>query len=148
MIRVFALEPKFRTLRPRILKLTRALKNLLPSERDCAVYLLGGKFMKKSGAELRKMYARAKKLPSHRAPRAFNVLAFPAVADFPEPESQKALGEIYLDVDHIKSRGESLERMLIHGYLHLLGFSHGRKDDRIAMEKKEAKLWQEIFSRR
>lgn len=78
-----------------------------------------------------------------------NVLAFPAPKNFPRPDLPKGvkpLGEIYLNLDYIKKQKESIEKMLIHGFLHLLGYDHQKKSDRITMEKKEKQLWQQITS--
>jgi len=70
-----------------------------------------------------------------------NVLAFPAPKNFPRPDQGgRYLGEIYLNPDYIKKHGEDLIFMFIHGFLHLLGYDHKKKDDRIAMEKKEREL--------
>lgn len=72
-----------------------------------------------------------------------NVLAFPAVKGFPRPDlkGKKPLGEIYLNPDYIKTRGEDLYFMLIHGVLHLLGYDHKQKSDRMHMERKEYELY-------
>jgi len=79
-----------------------------------------------------------------------NVLSFGASKVFPKlpKKAKKFLGEVYLDQAYIKSRGENLEHLLIHGLLHLLDFSHERYDDRIKMERLENKLlkWQKIKS--
>ncbi len=83
------------------------------------VYIVGDAFMKK------------------------NVLAFPAPKNFPRPDLPKGvkpLGEIYLN--------PGSEKMLIHGFLHLLGYDHQKKSDRMEMEKKEKQLWQQHKSSR
>lgn len=70
-----------------------------------------------------------------------NVLSFPAARPFPRPDlAGKFLGEIYLNPLYIEKRGEDLHYMLIHGFLHLLGYDHARRDGRIAMERKERAL--------
>jgi len=67
-----------------------------------------------------------------------NVLSYPEKASFPRPDRNGVtLGEIYLNPEYIKENKESLLYMLVHGYLHLLGYDHIRKDDRIVMEKEE-----------
>jgi len=73
-----------------------------------------------------------------------NVLAFPYPKDFPQPQTEKQLGEIYLSPSYIKRHKESIEFMLIHGLLHLLGFNHELKGDRIQMEKLEKELVREL----
>ncbi len=76
-----------------------------------------------------------------------NVLAFPAPKGFPHPNvHQKPLGEIYLNPRYIKENGEDLIFMFIHGFLHLLGYDHKRRNDRIRMEKKEKELLKSLLS--
>ncbi len=74
-----------------------------------------------------------------------NVYAYPAFPGFPYPGiKEKPLGEIYLNPTYIKRQGERVEFMLIHGFLHLLGYDHVKKNDRIIMERLEQKLLEEI----
>ncbi len=72
----------------------------------------------------------------------------PEVLSFPEPktfarlpkEAPRNLGEIYLN-DTVRTNGpDRAVYLLFHGILHLLGFSHARARDTIAMEKMEKKL--------
>jgi rRNA maturation RNase YbeY len=57
---------------------------------------------------------------------------------FPMPDiKEKYLGEIHLNPFYIKSKGEDLLFMLFHGLLHIAGYDHKKKNDRIRMEKKE-----------
>ncbi len=70
-----------------------------------------------------------------------NVLAFPADPTFPRPDlSAPSLGELYLNPAYIEEHGENFDYMLVHGFLHLLGYDHMKKSDRILMEKKEREL--------
>ncbi len=70
-----------------------------------------------------------------------NVLAFPAPPSFPRPDlKQPPLGEIYLNPNYIVGHNEDFEYMLIHGFLHLLGYDHIKKSDRMVMEPKEQAL--------
>ena len=82
------------------------------------VYLVGDKFMQK------------------------NVLSFPAPKDFPRPDikDHENLGEIYLNPDYIKANREDFIFMLIHGFLHLLGYDHKIREERLEMEKKEKEI--------
>lgn len=75
-----------------------------------------------------------------------NVLSFEAPKDFPHPESQKyqPLGEIYLNPKYIKENNENLVYMLVHGLLHLLGYDHKSKSDRMKMEAKEGEIMQKL----
>ncbi|MBT9151307.1 MAG: Endoribonuclease YbeY [candidate division WS2 bacterium] len=79
---------------------------------------------------------------------ATNVLSFGVPRGFPDPNKNllRSLGEVYLDPSYIKSRGENIDYLLIHGLLHLLGFGHERYDDRMKMMKLERKIlkWQKI----
>jgi probable rRNA maturation factor len=72
------------------------------------------------------------------------VLSFESPVGFPEvPLEKKVLGEIFLSPTCIADREEPIEFFLIHGVLHLIGFSHEEKSDRIEMERIEDKvlLW-------
>ncbi len=85
-----------------------------------------------------------------------NVLAFPAPKNFPHPNTKlKPLGEIYLNPDFISKDlywppttnyelRTKLSFMLIHGFLHLLGYDHKKNSDRIIMEKKEGQLMRSL----
>lgn len=76
-----------------------------------------------------------------------NVLSFSNPKGFVHPSAknkEKILGEIYLAPDFIKKRGENLDLMVIHGLLHLLGYDHETKSDRIKMEKIERKVLSKI----
>lgn len=71
-----------------------------------------------------------------------NVLSFPAPKDFPRPDLKgyENLGEIYLNPYYIKENNEDLIFMLIHGFLHLLGYDHKIKKDQLLMEQKEKEI--------
>lgn len=132
----------FDRFKPMIRKVVGFLAKKLKQEKSyLEVYLVGKEFMSK------------------------NVLAFPAPKDFPRPDTKlKPLGEIYLNPDYINkepfysleiislremSRRDrnsklgievKLAYMLIHGFLHLLGYDHKKESDRIRMEKREREL--------
>jgi probable rRNA maturation factor len=70
-----------------------------------------------------------------------NVLAFPEPIAFPHPETKKKyLGEIYLNRDILNKSPVRTAPLLLHGILHLLGYDHKKKADRIAMEALEEKI--------
>lgn len=73
---------------------------------------------------------------------AANVLAYGAPKNFPGTSS-RFLGEVYLSPPHIKKRGEDIQSLLAHGILHLIGFNHASRSDRMTMEKveKEVLAW-------
>ena len=78
-----------------------------------------------------------------------DILSFPEPENFPHPELKnkktRYLGAIYLSIPYIKSEAKSaimnfdflMIKLLIHGILHLSGYVHKKKNDRIKMEKKE-----------
>ena len=77
--------------------------------------------------------------------KATDVLAFPYPEDFPFPQSKlRPLGDIYLNPIYIARNKEALEYLLTHGLLHLLGFNHETKGDRIKMERLERELLEAI----
>ena len=77
-----------------------------------------------------------------------NVLSFEPSKNFPRPdiENYQDLGEIYLNPIYIQEDGGDLICMLVHGLLHLLGYDHKNKSDRMKMEAKEKELCQQINS--
>jgi len=82
------------------------------------------------------------------------ILSFEEPRNFILPASKfRKIGEIYLSADqrgpYAEQRGKSQRKsafsqrqsaLLIHGLLHLLGYNHQQKNDRIKMESKERKL--------
>ncbi|PJC65456.1 MAG: rRNA maturation RNase YbeY [Candidatus Colwellbacteria bacterium CG_4_9_14_0_2_um_filter_50_12] len=73
--------------------------------------------------------------------RATSVLSFATPADFPNPpRTPKLFGEIYLCPSVIRARGESIDYLLIHGLLHLLGFDHNISRAKIRMQRFEQKI--------
>ncbi len=108
-----------------------ALKKLRKNRCSAPVFLLDGKKM----AFLKLKYAKKK-------PRGLvDVLAFPEPAGFPPQRSGKtSLGEIYVNRETAKSDFERARFLVVHGLLHLLGFSHDKKTDILLMEKEEKKL--------
>lgn len=115
---IFCDEKRFARTARRIKKAAEQLLDLSKEKKSALeIYIVGDKFMKK------------------------NVLAMRNPRGFPRPDIVgKFLGEIYLNPDYIKAKGEDIFFMTIHGFLHLLGYDHEKKSDRIRMEKKEVKL--------
>lgn len=67
------------------------------------------------------------------------VLSFRESGAFPRPDLARGtryLGEIFFDPDCIRRRGEDAESLLVHSFLHLLGYTHAGRNDKIKMEKK------------
>lgn len=74
-----------------------------------------------------------------------NVLSYEFPKNFIHPYAKgKVLGEIFLNPDYIRKNGEDFDFMLIHGFLHLLGYDHKIKSDRIEMEGREKSLLRKI----
>jgi len=75
--------------------------------------------------------------------KAANVLSFKAPPKFPRPDIRspfRYLGEIYLAPHYIKTQKDDIRRLAIHGLLHLLGYTHNKKNDTIKMQRQELKL--------
>lgn len=67
-----------------------------------------------------------------------NVLSFEEPKGFARPESKnKNIGEIYVKVP---PTDYSVSELLVHGLLHLLGYGHENKKNRIKMEKTEKSI--------
>lgn len=75
--------------------------------------------------------------------RPTNVLSFEAEKGSLRPDlgnGRRFLGEIFLAPDYIRARGENPGFLFIHGFLHLLGYTHKGKRDKIRMEILEEEL--------
>lgn len=122
----------------------KILKILKKENIAVEIFLVGDKEMQFLNKTLRKK------------DKSTNILSFPEPINFPHPEFKnkktRYLGAIYLDIPYIKREvclpiGMTktslvdidflMVKLLIHGMLHLLGFIHKKKNDRMEMEKKE-----------
>jgi len=75
-----------------------------------------------------------------------NILTFIEPKKFPHPESKlKILGEIYLNAEILNFKSQ-VSSLVAHGVLHLFGFKHKKKSDRIKMEATEQKLLCQILN--
>ena len=68
-----------------------------------------------------------------------NVLSFEALG-FPRADKKNYLGEVYLAPEFIKKQKQDIELLSVHGVLHLLGYTHEEKHDRIVMEGVEDEI--------
>jgi probable rRNA maturation factor len=81
----------------------------------------------------------------HGMDKATNVLSFPESRGFVHPpRAQKMLGEIYLCPSYITAHGQDIGFMVVHGVLHLLGYDHIKRADRIRMERAERRVCRAI----
>ncbi len=74
---------------------------------------------------------------------ATTVLSFVVSAGFPEPyltKGERSLGDIYLAPRYITRVGENIERLAVHGTLHLAGYTHASHRDRMKMELLEQRI--------
>lgn len=125
---VIVLDKKVRKFKPEIAKKSRRLAKILPKKGSIEIYLISDERMKRLNKQFR-----GKNKPT-------NVLSFPKPKGFPGKE----LGEVYLDPVYIQKQNDDLALMLTHGVLHILGYDHKEKDDRISMQKKEAELLKKL----
>lgn len=71
-----------------------------------------------------------------------SVLSFSEGEGWPHPEERgrRRLGEIYLASAYLKRKGYSVQLLIIHGILHLLGFDHQNKKEARRMEREEERV--------
>lgn len=58
-----------------------------------------------------------------------------------DKEQTPYLGEIYLAPNYIKKKKENIEKLAVHGVVHLLGYTHNRNRDSIRMEALEKRVF-------
>jgi len=113
-IKVWVIDKNAEGYKKNISKKARLVASFLSLKGHTEIFLVGSRQMKK------------------------NVLSYVAEGEFPRPDlNEKYLGEIYLNPFYIKKNGEDLLYMLFHGLLHIAGYDHKKKNDRIKMERKE-----------
>ncbi len=125
---VIALDKTARKFRQKIAIKSRRLAKVLPKKGGIEIYLVDDKRMRRLNKQFR------------GKDKATNVLSFVKPKGFPGPE----LGEVYLDPVYILKNKENLDLMLAHGVLHILGYDHKQKRDRIIMQKKERELLKKL----
>lgn len=101
-----------------------------------------------SGADMREIKQRLLAQPQFLGPeaekirseRVVDVLAFPPSSSVPNIVGQKpSLGEIYVNRAVARTWGKKVA-LVVHGFLHLCGYRHHLKHDRIHMEQEEQRL--------
>ena len=127
-VKVWTIDKKAEKYEKIVLKKARLMASFLSLDGRIEIFLVGNRQMKK------------------------NVLSYVAKdmkSEFPYPDSKdKYLGEIYLNPFYINRRKESLLFMLVHGLLHIAGYDHKRKNDRMVMERKEEELVEKFLRSR
>jgi len=111
----------------RILKKEKNFKKILNHYNTPQVFVCSPQLMR----SLEKKFFKKNKEP--------DILSFNWPKNFPSIDKKPPLGEIYLNKKVLKDK-QYLKRLLVHGFLHLLGFTHFKKSDSIKMEKKEAQI--------
>jgi len=138
---VVSLEKKFEKFEKGVKKEALGILKIFGKDRVVAeIYLAGDKLMRKLNREYR------------GKDKAANVLSFVEPKNFPHPDikDKKYLGEIYLNLTHnLQSITNNLQpiinnRLLVHSLLHLFGYTHKKKSDRMEMERIERLLIEKI----
>lgn len=120
-VAVVGIEKKFEKFEKDIRRDALAILKILNKDNVAAdIYLSGNALMRRLNKEYR------------GKDKVANVLSFVEPLNFPHPETKtRFLGEIYLNIN------STVNHLLIHAILHLLGYTHKGKSDRMKMEKKE-----------
>lgn len=136
-VSVFSLNNKFEKFEKKAEKeALKILEILRQKDVSVDVYFVGNQ-------EARALNKRFKKKDS-----AANVLSFNEPSNFIYPKKAKKLGEIYININAVsefkKSNLFSINKLLVHGILHLLGYNHQDKEKEIKMRQKEKFLISKI----
>lgn len=127
-IRIEVIDKKLQSYKPVLVKAGKKIAAVLKLKKPIDVFVI----------DVRAMRALNKKY--RKKDRTTNVLSFVSPPGFPSD----ALGEVYLDPRYIEQKEEDMVFMLAHGVLHILGYDHERKSDRISMEKRERSLMSKL----
>ena len=77
------------------------------------------------------------------------VLSFSEPTEAPvPPNTPRPLGEVFLAPVLSERKGEDLTHLVIHGVLHLLGYTHDEENDTMKMEALEDKIVKELDERK
>ncbi|MCR4275364.1 MAG: rRNA maturation RNase YbeY [Candidatus Wolfebacteria bacterium] len=137
-ISVFSAEKKFQKYESLIKKQAVKIAKILKIKNSAIdIFLIGDSQIRSINKKFR-----GKNKPT-------NILSFVEPKKFPHPELKSVkgsvknfIGEIYLNIDTVNDftglkEHLKLDNLLAHGLLHLLGYIHNTKNDRMKMEKKE-----------
>ena len=128
-IKVILLDKQARKYITEVRKKSRRLASFLPKKGTIEIYLINSRRMKMLNKKFRGKN------------KSTNVLSFQKPKNFPGTK----FGEVYLDPIYILKHKEDLAFMLSHGVLHILGYDHEKKNDRIKMEAKEKQLLSKLI---
>lgn len=122
-----------RSLDRRLLRYEKTLKRtaegflkFFKEKRQLEIYIVNSKQIQKLNLQYRKQN------------KPTDVLAIEP-PDFPDAKKQ-SLGEIYLNPSYLKTKPYDVHYILVHGLLHLLGFTHKKKGDNMEMQSKEKEV--------
>ena len=129
--------------RGKVLKIAEEIAKILRIKERVNIYLVSEQEIKELNTKYRKK------------PKPTNVLSFPSDSNFLYPEKEKVLGEIFLSWQFAKKEAkefkvafeEWLTKLLIHSFLHLLGFTHNSDRNYRIMSKKEKEIFKKIKSK-
>jgi len=139
-VAVLSLTKRYKFLEKRLQRVIRRSLFVLEEKAEPEVFLVTDIFMKRINREFRKKNKPTNVLSFSfgaslsRFPKS-RVIKWPEIKNLPQ-----SLGQIYLAPDYIKRKKQDLGKLAIHGLLHLLGYTHAKRRDRIEMEKLEEKL--------
>ena len=123
------LHKKLENLFFKIMKAAPGLRKKAEKKGVPDIFLLGDAEMK----GIKKKF-----LPREKGPA--NVLSFSEPAGWPAEGGDPKLGEVYLNLDLTGGKMKELSPLFLHGILHILGYDHKKKNDRIRMEKLEKSI--------
>jgi len=128
---VYALNPKFKKLK-KVVQITalNTLKQLRKNNCSLEIFLVTNRNIQKINAQYRNKNT------------VTNILSFTYPYFIrPDLKSKKFLGEIYLAPDFIQKQKQEIGFLIVHGILHLLGYTHFTLKNSIIMKKQENKIW-------
>ena len=79
-------------------------------------------------------------------PKPTNVLSFEVPFSVPRPDLGRTrfIGELFLAPDWAEKKGDELGFLVVHGILHLLGYTHEGAKESIMMNNLERKIWNQL----
>lgn len=129
------MEKKFEVYEDKVKKIANAVLKILKKDKNAVeIYLIGNRRMRPLNKKFR------------GKDKATNILSFVEPQGFINPQKVKKIGEIYLNLDQIsdfsgKAAHLTAKQVVIHGILHLLGYTHAKERDRMKMEKLEKQVF-------